>query len=140
MSADEDVPGTRAVMRFFVDVAMLPALFVVSVLVAGAVSIQSPGCITCGSLVGLTVGWIAFAAFQPVLWMWSGARWRRIGLWLLASFGGVAAYLTLESIAGSLFLRGNGGAGLTLGLLANEIGMVVGCVSAWWLMRRHRPL
>lgn len=106
--------------KVLLDLGLALVLFLVAAVIAGIVKMQNPECYTCGANVGVTFWWAAFLALQPVLWAGGLTKRARVGIWSAAVGLGALAYLSLEALAASLFVSGNAGTGLSLGLAANS--------------------
>jgi hypothetical protein len=117
------------------DILIIALLSVLTVFVAGAISMAAPDCVTCGANIAGTFWFASVLALQPVVWATNIAFMSRLLAWVSALIAGAAVYLVLEGVAGFLLTRGSATIALRLGYWANTAGVLACLFVSYWLVR-----
>ncbi len=123
-----------AMKKIGLDIIILGFLSVLTVFIAGSVSMAAPDCVTCGANIAGTFWFASVLALQPVVWAANLPFISRLIVWVASLIAGAAVYLALEAIAGILFTTGPVAA-LHLGRWANIAGVLTCALVSFWLVR-----
>jgi hypothetical protein len=118
--------------KLILDVALCAGWFFVSLFIGAVVAPQSSGCVTCGSTIALTIWGLGIAALQPIIWISTPGALSRFIIWLLSLLVGGFIWLSVELVAA---MTGY----LSLGFVANDMGVIACLIMSVFLVRRmHR--
>ena len=131
----------RVLKKVGLDLLFAVLLFVVSVFLAGAVSMENKDCVTCGARIATDFWFASVLALQPVLWVTGLKFGTRSLIWLCSLIAGAIAYILLEAVGMALLSSGRASAAIQVGHLANIAGVLTAlAVSFAWVKNRHRRM